>query len=271
MKRENKPQTEEVAIVDHGAVSTGEIDFLADAGQGLEQATSSDFQMPFLAVLQSNSPQVKRGDAKYIDGAKAGDFLNTVTGETYDGEKGVLFIPCHYYREVIEWKPRNLGGGMIGRHPAGSLASLTASKNAKNVPLSAAGNELRDTAYHPGLLVDGKNVTQINLSFTSTQLKKTRRWLSTIASQKIPGKGASYASFAQIYRLRLVSEQNNEGTWYGLHITFEGIISDPQIYTKAREFYGLWAAGMLQVGNVPQDAQNDAPAGVGADDDNTPF
>jgi hypothetical protein len=39
--------------------------------------------------------------------------LNSVTKKLYDGDKGINVIPCFYKREYLEWKPRELGGGLV--------------------------------------------------------------------------------------------------------------------------------------------------------------
>ena len=74
--------------------STQVMDFEADSGAGFEGADSQSFAIPYLIILQSNSPQVDEDDGKYIKGAKVGMFLNTVTGEIFDGKEGVNLVPC---------------------------------------------------------------------------------------------------------------------------------------------------------------------------------
>jgi hypothetical protein len=43
---------------------------------------------------------------------------NTVANEAYDGEKGILLVPCYYNRRYVEWKPREAGGGYVGSYGA---------------------------------------------------------------------------------------------------------------------------------------------------------
>ena len=84
------------------------------AGAGLEEVTTEDLAIPFLRILAQLSPQVNKRDGAYVEGAEAGMIYNTVSNEAYDGEKGVLVVPCYYNRRFIEWQPRSSGGGYVG-------------------------------------------------------------------------------------------------------------------------------------------------------------
>lgn len=61
-----------------------------------------DMAVPFLRVLQTNSPQLARGNSKFVDRAQAGDFFNTATGELVSGEQGLIVVPCVFMRSYTE-------------------------------------------------------------------------------------------------------------------------------------------------------------------------
>ena len=82
----------EVAETTSTAVSTFD-DSLLSGGTGLEDTTTEDFAIPFIRVLQPMSPQLQKQHGSYVEGASAGDLYNTVTGEAYDGEKGITIVP----------------------------------------------------------------------------------------------------------------------------------------------------------------------------------
>ena len=82
----------------------GGYDYGGDAGAGFEGTKSSDLSIPFLNVLQSNSPAVAEGRLKN------GDIANSVTGEIYAGETGVPFQPVHHEHKFVKWRPRDAGG-----------------------------------------------------------------------------------------------------------------------------------------------------------------
>jgi hypothetical protein len=98
-------QTIEKPAAKGGAVQTS-LNFATDAGKGLEGTTKSDFAIPFLSMLQSNSPQVET-----LKGAKAGMLVNTITNELFDE---AIVIPCAYQRRFVRWAPRSAGGGYRG-------------------------------------------------------------------------------------------------------------------------------------------------------------
>ena len=59
------------------------------AGAGLENVDSESIAIPFLRVLQSNSPQCDEAQAEFMEGARPGMFLETVSGELFDGKRGI--------------------------------------------------------------------------------------------------------------------------------------------------------------------------------------
>ncbi len=65
-----------------GALAT--LDFVADSGMGLENIEKTDLALPFLKLLQSGSDETKKKHAKYVEGAEAGMFYNTVTKKLYN-------------------------------------------------------------------------------------------------------------------------------------------------------------------------------------------
>lgn len=69
------------------------IDVFADAGAGLEHVESRYLIIPHLRLLQSGSPQAKRSDPAYVEGAREGLFINTASGELFEK---VLFVPCRF-------------------------------------------------------------------------------------------------------------------------------------------------------------------------------
>ncbi len=92
------------------------MDFGEDAGLGMENTTADEFTIPFITVLQTNSPQCDENEGSYIPGAKAGMFYNTGTGELINGKDGFIFVPVARDHNFAEFTPRNLGGGFVGTH-----------------------------------------------------------------------------------------------------------------------------------------------------------
>src|ERR1700744_6508473 len=68
----------------------------ADAGKGVSTA-SEDNIVPLIYVLQSGSPQVKKNNPDYIEGAGEGDlWLRNAPTPIIDGLKGILVQPCYF-------------------------------------------------------------------------------------------------------------------------------------------------------------------------------
>ena len=45
--------------------------FMEDAGAGTENISADDMKIPFIRIIQPTSPEVKKKDEKYIEGAQA--------------------------------------------------------------------------------------------------------------------------------------------------------------------------------------------------------
>ena len=98
------------------------VDYGDDAGRGLEGLGREEVKIGMLRILQSNSPQVKPPTAGGIDGARMGMIFNTATKDMWDGERGLLVVPVERDHNVVEYIPRDAGGGFVGiREPNDDL------------------------------------------------------------------------------------------------------------------------------------------------------
>lgn len=219
-------------------VATTMLDIFArDAGQGLENITKDDTKIPFLRVLQALSPQVQDGDPAYIDGAKAGMLLNTVTIETYDGKEGALLIPVHFEKVYIEWKPRVDGGGFVAEWPTREDADEGCQE----------GNEIVDTALHYCLIRNSEGMwSPIVLPCKSTFLSVSRGWNAMMQSVmfKTPdGRTFTPPSFACIYGLTTARQQNDQGSWHNIIVERVANVEDLEIYATAKSFRNALTKG----------------------------
>ena len=241
------------------------VDFYDEQGVGLEEADSESYAIPFLQVLQSLSPQLKKKNAAYIKGAAEGDFLQTVTKETFNGEKGVLIIPVHFTRLFTEWVPRDQGGGFRGVHAQSDPIVATGLRDDSGRLHIENGNILTDTRYHYCLLLTEEGPQAVLLSFTSTQIKKSKQWLTVMRSLKLANKQGRLfnpPTYSHIYRLTTAEESNSKGTWSGVQITKERVLdltseSDQLLYLAAKEFREQVAAGKAQIVPVDEEAEQE--------------
>ena len=77
--------------------------FEADAQAGFENVKTESLAPPILKLLQNGSAEAQKRNQNYVEGAEPGMFLNTVTKQLYNGDKGIQVIPCHYKLEYQEW------------------------------------------------------------------------------------------------------------------------------------------------------------------------
>lgn len=230
----------------------------AQEGSGFENITADDLAIPFISILQSGSPQVKKGDA-HIDGAEEGFFFNNVTNEVLGDE--IKLISCAYEKVWNEWVLRENGGGFVLKHIDGSIL-LKTTKDHKKRNILENGNQIVDTAVHYCLLVDADGTaTPVVVGMTSTQLKKSRRWNSTMKGLKltIKGKGAiNPPMYSHMYTASTVMEDNAEGEWSGWLICNPEMIEDPELYTEARKLHDDVTAGQVRTAPPPQDGGGSA-------------
>ena len=233
--------------------------FEADAGQGLNM-TQEDLALPFLKVLGQLSPECNKRDAKHVEGAEPGMIINTVTGEVYDGVKGIDVVPVHYKRQHIEWQDRGESqGAPVKIYEAGDdLPSTTRDKFNKD--RLANGNYLENTASH-FVVILGDSPTTALLSMKATQLKVSRKWNSMMMGLKMQGKNGMFTppTYSHIYKLKTVQQSNDKGTWFGWDVSRVGPISDPGIYKIAKDFGANVSKGDVKVKHGEQESKSDSP------------
>jgi hypothetical protein len=243
-----------------------------------------DVALPFMRVLQSNSPQVKRQNAQYIEEAEAGFFFNTATKKVYDGDLGIDVIPVFFTKQATLWTPRgdNGGGGFISECPMDLALEILkrCTKNEKGKDITPAdlkgpagvinqdwaSKELSIAAMYYLLVVNKETgeFEPVAFPFTSTQMKKSRQWNAIIQNSRLPHPGGtgSYRApmFGFVYHLSTVPEQNAKGDWMGIKIAqgqalIKYINGAPQeqfagaanLYLAARDFKQAVAEGRVKV------------------------
>jgi hypothetical protein len=249
---------------------------LQDAKDNVQKFSTDDLAIPFLRVLQGLSPEVTRGNEKYLPDGRPSMFINTVTREVFDGEEGVLVVPVAFTPSYTEWKPRATGGGFVKDWRTDPSNSARCSRDPETgKDRTPEGTEMVRAGMYYVLLVDEKNGTarQCVLSLSGTQLKKARRWNSIIKElvAKHPTTGAPFtpAMFYMSYRITSVPEKNDKGSWFGVNIVPDGptigLDNGEALYRTAREFCAAALSGAVRTQPI-QDAVGvvieDIPAGA---------
>ena len=252
-KKEVAPQEDNEIILDIG-------DDMIDAG--FEGTDETSYAIPFLTVIQPQSPQVVPEDPAYIEDAKAGMLFNTVTQELYDGKTGVIIMPCAYQRRFICWGPKGSDGfkgeylpeRVAEMQEAGEIVSY---ENGLYIPLEDGSvhekkcDRMVDTRNHFVCIVneDGSSSTAI-LSLRSTQIKKSKSLMSLLRSIKVKirtGRKVTPPTWYNKVRLTTVGESNDDGNWYGVKFVTEGIETDADLIDQCKDFHKIVAAGEANV------------------------
>ena len=212
--------------------------FEDDAAKGLGNISQEDLALPFLKILGQLSPEVNKRDGKYVEGAEPGMIFNSVSGELYDGVKGIDVIPCFYKLEYIEWKDRGEGlGAPIAIYDSSSDIMSKTKPDANYKDRLPNGNYIEKTASH-FVIIMGDNPSTALISMKSTQLKISRKWNSMMSGIKMKGANGMFtpASFSHIYKLKTTQMSNDKGTWFGWEVSKVGPVTDKGLYDQAKAF-----------------------------------
>lgn len=225
------------------------VDYGNDYDVGFEDADSSCFAIPYLRVLQATSPQAKKKDPEYVQGAEEGDLFNTVSGKLY--KDGVDVIPVYFVRKYNEWVVERSGNGFRGSHTAAEYMNLDremiVNDKGQSIEINRnTGNMLTDTREHYVLIINEDGTTEpALLSITSTQIKKSKKWMTNMQNIRVNGQRAPMPS--QVYRITTVGESNDKGSWAGLKIDHVGPVTNQLMYNEAIVFRDLIRAGAVTV------------------------
>lgn len=175
--------------------------------------TSQDLRLPRIALLQALSPQVQADGERY----KPGMFIDTLTQDILTSP--VSFVPCFIFKNVIKWKPRAQGGGMIYK------TTNPTPEQVLETQFDGATKPVADLYINAVVLVDGFE-TPLIISFCKTNLKAGQD-LATLATL------AGYA-WKYKYTLEAVKTTNTKGTFFVSRVKRSILNDDPG---RAAELY----------------------------------
>ena len=256
-------QSNEVSIKkEAGAVANINIEQFADAG--FDNVDSKSLALPFLKVLGQLSPQVTQGDSQFMAEARAGMIYNTVTDELYDGQKGIIVIPCYYKLEYIEWRDREKGAvAPVNVYSADSDIMSKTTRGDDGKDRLENGNYIEETASHYVMVVEEEKSSTALITMKSTQRKKSKKWNSMMMSlrqRRKDGKGFfKPAPFTQKYSLKTVLEKNNLGSWFGWEIEHMGQVESEETIKSAFDFYGSCKKGAVRVNHGKEEQVEKTP------------
>ncbi len=187
--------------------------------KGFEGASASSYAMPFLRILQKLSPEVDKTENAFVKGADPGDIYHTISKDVFEE---VNIIPLQYRDTYIEWIPRSKGGGFVQEYDALDqmtkevLSGCTKEENKNMLP---NGNEFKlHSNYYCAFETEDGEWEPVMISMSSSQLKTSRIWLSTMRRMVLEVNGESYRNVnIRSFQWTLGTEmlENDKGKWFG--------------------------------------------------------
>lgn len=271
-----KKESTEVAEVKNSAVALPDFLDIADFGAGFEGADAESYALPFLALLQKMSPMVDEDDPKYVQGAKSGMFINTVTQQLYDGKAGLLIVPAAFKRSFVKWGARNSSDpGFKGEFTPEEFDKLKQDGLALEVEGrfyapdengkvdDDKSDYFADTRSHFVIVVDPETgeYGQALLSLSSTAVKASRALMTALSQKKVetPRGKMTPPTFANMVRLTSVGASNASGSWSMPNFKLEGLVTDKDVYNAAKELHDAFASGAVNVDRTKQETSGEAP------------
>lgn len=277
-------KTEEVVVPEKTNTDLALYDYGQDAQLGFDNTTTADYSIPFIGLLQSNSPEVGQNPQARVAGASVGMLINSVNNRLWPGDTGLVFVPCETTRAFVEWVPRLQGGGLVGVHQPDS--KVVADAKARNGGAfgklkTEAGNDLVETFYVYGLILPDENSTfpesAVCIAFKSTMIKSYKDVMYTLRSIKV--KAPLYAN-----RLRVTTkfQKNAKGefmninlapiAWKDGSVTDEDVIASlivpteqgKKLLAKGKELLEMVRGGIAKV-NIEKE-RNEGGSGEATDE-----
>lgn len=250
-------------------------DYAENEGEGFENANADDYRIPYLQIAQALSPQVDKDDDRLIEGLELGQMFDTVEGNIYEG---IDFVPCYFDHAHIEWIPTDMGGGFVGRHELSANMLALTERNDNNRDMLPNGNEIMDTRYLYGLIVDRETglTKAILVSFARTNTKPCKT-LMTVANNlrlQLPdGKSVHPPLYSHIYKLGTAKQTSKSGKKY---YTFD-LIGSPELITdgglvrEAKALREAVSSGSRSAVDETQEGTGPSDGGASSGSDGDPF
>lgn len=195
------------------------------AGQGLNDLDNSDRSVPFLKVLEKNSPEIET-----VEGAKPGMIIDTATSRLYDS---IRFVPATREHVFVEWVPIDAGGGLVASYPADSAIAKWAQGQRGKISLKN-GHDLVETFYLFGILLpeeddDETEAKPVVIAFTSTRIKTYKSIVNRSDSIMLLGAGGRKFKapwFCHVWRLGTDKKVDGAQSWYVFTAEFDSPAKD---------------------------------------------
>jgi len=175
---------------------------------------SEDMRLPRIALIQAMSPTAQDGTHK------AGELVNSLTQEVLG--QPLVIVPAFVFKNVIRWKSRSEGGGIIYR-------TTNITDDVKKDLAWVGDQKPAATAFINAVcLVDGQGDMPLIVSFCNTSYKAGQD-LATLTTLKKP-------SWKYTYELSAKKVTNTKGTFHVFNVKLGKPATEEQV-KAAMELY----------------------------------
>jgi hypothetical protein len=268
-----EPSTEVVAQTDQTAMVTtdGEVlpfsdDMFAGSDMGYSE-DSNDSLVPVLAILQDQSGEVKKKHEKYVEGTEAGQFVIRSLQMFFPPEKPILFQPCGFTHDWVEWTGEpGEGGAPVAQYPYEKkpldVDEVVNKDGKKEWRMSESGNRLVETRHHFGNVVTNMQtgeVIPVVIAMSGTNHGVSRQWTALMKQFRAPN-GQKAKSFMRVYELTTVFTAKGSQSWYKFKVKDAGWVANRNVMEAGFEFFKAIAAQEVKAGSDSEDLTQSSAA-----------
>jgi len=194
----------------------------SDTMEGFEEISTATMAIPFVRILQSLSPQLKKQKPEYIAEAEEGMFFNTVTKQLY--KNSIKVIVLKFERVFIEWQPER--GGFVTYHSPENAERLAVDKTFGKWK-TEGGNSLQENYAYFCLVVGKEEEGVVVLSLASTFIKIAKEW-NRLMTTHIMDNGERALPYYVVWKLKTEYTENDKGNWYTFKVLMDSYINQKQ-------------------------------------------
>jgi len=210
---------------------------------GLENTDSSDLVIPQIVLLQPLSPEVN-------DGATPGKFYHKTLKESYDS---LRVLPCHWEKCLTKWKPRDEGGGFLGKFSINEKQGLRSDDGGRT--FYDDEGLYKETHYYTCLYEHDGLLDPVVISMYGTAIFISKSWISMMKQMR-NNAGNPLPMYAHFYRIDPIKKSNNMGTWWSYNINPDGRVESQDEVDQAEGLVRMMSSGQAVV-DQPTDTEKE--------------
>ena len=240
-------------------------DYLAEDTKetGYEDMTNETMAIPWLKIIQKQTPELDKNKPEYIKGTEEGDMVNNLTKTNYGSLCQVVLL--NFTRMYTEWKPDR--GDFVTNHTVEHAEEIAASKVFGNWK-TEDGNDLQECYMYLVLIVGHEDEGAMAFGMTSSKIKEAMK-LNSVSKLKRYTTGAHAGEHIlrqhQVYTLKTEYTTNEKGSWFAPKFDFYGVIEEVTFLAsnKERKLLPTKKIDYAQLGNDKPKSSGDIAAETG--------